>query len=651
MSNENNKMQVDIENLIKQNVNDLYSIKELYRKLKEVDEKISQIKYNDSTLANKLKKEYEKLKKIILDENAQAKLANDIETINLQLETITIIAPKTDNIVELQNFINSLTNNITLRFPKYEYNLGNVLLFKNKDKLKIDFGDSKFIMNKHGYGCIELDNCTNIDIKNGYLKGSGNFPTNTIDSEGTLHNEKTDSTIGWGSYRNGNKKTTAYNNGYLYNCGIGLLIRNGCKNINIENLESEKFNYSGISIGFSENANRNKNITIKNCKCHDNFDNGFNIQSVDGCSLLNCEAYNNGHPDATMNDVLINPGYGFTCRLSTSEISVANDVIIENCKAYNNKRKGIDAHSGKNIKFNNNYIDNCLVSGIAIVDSSGGIFENYKITNNIVKICGIIHNKPGVTTGGIVISADTFGEIKSNNLDNCSTLISNNGSWTCCCSVLKGDVIIKDNVFNNCGEKNCLVVNGNSCNVDNNTIINNTRTEDEEYIFRVLSPVGNITNNTLKINGNGMFLKDIKGEYVNNIIETTGTKTFTQNINLINRSNITLTNNLGYNETFTNCFRLIIASGTPKITDYSNIVNNFESHDNGIKINFKKSIQPIGSFYMPLNSVTNNNVQNIYQYGLTADYLTIGLGSTLVDVGQSYDKAKDISIMVFIISR
>ena len=85
MPKENNKMQVDIDNLFKQNVNDLSSIKELYRKLKEVEEKITQIKYIDSNLVNKLKKEYENLKKIILDENIQAKLTNDIETINVKL--------------------------------------------------------------------------------------------------------------------------------------------------------------------------------------------------------------------------------------------------------------------------------------------------------------------------------------------------------------------------------------------------------------------------------------------------------------------------------------------------------------------------------------------------------------------------------------
>ena len=111
MNNENNKMQVDIENLFKQNVNDLSAIKELYRKLKEVEEKISQIKYIDSSLANKLKKEYEKLKRIILDENIQAKLANDIETINEKLTNdIKTTNEKLTNDIETIN--EKLTNDI-----------------------------------------------------------------------------------------------------------------------------------------------------------------------------------------------------------------------------------------------------------------------------------------------------------------------------------------------------------------------------------------------------------------------------------------------------------------------------------------------------------------------------------------------------------
>ena len=88
MSNENYKMQVDIENLFKQNENDLSAIKELYRKFKEVEEKISQIKYIDSTLAKILKKDYEKLKKIILDENIQVQLTNEINDIKSRLENL-----------------------------------------------------------------------------------------------------------------------------------------------------------------------------------------------------------------------------------------------------------------------------------------------------------------------------------------------------------------------------------------------------------------------------------------------------------------------------------------------------------------------------------------------------------------------------------
>ena len=53
-----NSQQVDIDNLFKQNELDLCSIKELYRKLKEIEKKITQIKYTDNALTDKLKKDY-----------------------------------------------------------------------------------------------------------------------------------------------------------------------------------------------------------------------------------------------------------------------------------------------------------------------------------------------------------------------------------------------------------------------------------------------------------------------------------------------------------------------------------------------------------------------------------------------------------------
>ena len=97
-----NKHEVDIDTLFKQNELDLSSIKELYRKLKEIEEKIAQIKNIDSKIADKLKKDYEKLKRIILDENIQAKLTDDINKINSQLNnTINEINSQLNTINEI----------------------------------------------------------------------------------------------------------------------------------------------------------------------------------------------------------------------------------------------------------------------------------------------------------------------------------------------------------------------------------------------------------------------------------------------------------------------------------------------------------------------------------------------------------------------
>ena len=88
MSYDINSQQVDIDNLFKQNELDLCNIKELYRKLKELEQKIIQIKYIDTALADKLKKDYEKLKKVVIDENIQVQLTNDINDIKSRLENL-----------------------------------------------------------------------------------------------------------------------------------------------------------------------------------------------------------------------------------------------------------------------------------------------------------------------------------------------------------------------------------------------------------------------------------------------------------------------------------------------------------------------------------------------------------------------------------
>ena len=67
MSYDINSQQVDIDNLFKQNENDLVSIKELYRKIEELEKKIDQINYINTKLVDMLKKDYEKFKSEILN--------------------------------------------------------------------------------------------------------------------------------------------------------------------------------------------------------------------------------------------------------------------------------------------------------------------------------------------------------------------------------------------------------------------------------------------------------------------------------------------------------------------------------------------------------------------------------------------------------
>ena len=62
MSIDINKHEVEIDTLFKQNELDLCSIKEIYRKIEELENKIEQINYINTKLVDKIKKDYEKFK-------------------------------------------------------------------------------------------------------------------------------------------------------------------------------------------------------------------------------------------------------------------------------------------------------------------------------------------------------------------------------------------------------------------------------------------------------------------------------------------------------------------------------------------------------------------------------------------------------------
>ena len=122
MSKENNKIdinkhEIDIDTLKKQNVNDLLSIKELYNRIEELGEKITQINYINNTLIKKIKKEYESL----LEKNTGT---GNTGTVN----NIITVGKTGCDFTEIQLAINSITDDsptnryLILVFPgKYDY--------------------------------------------------------------------------------------------------------------------------------------------------------------------------------------------------------------------------------------------------------------------------------------------------------------------------------------------------------------------------------------------------------------------------------------------------------------------------------------------------------------------------------------------------
>ena len=182
MSVDINKHEVDIDNLFKQNELDLSSIKELYRKLKELEKKISQIKYIDTSLADKLKKDYEKLKRIILDENIQVQLNNSIDALNTQLDTIenniNKICYTIDTSITLNNSLNTLINNIEggkIVIPSGDYILDGQITI-NKSNIELEFlKGSKIIVNYNNKNVLTiLPSLENIKISGFNVTGNAN---------------------------------------------------------------------------------------------------------------------------------------------------------------------------------------------------------------------------------------------------------------------------------------------------------------------------------------------------------------------------------------------------------------------------------------------------------------------------------------------
>lgn len=199
-----NKHEVDIKNLSKQNELDLNNIKELYKRIEKLGEKITQIKYIDTALADRLKKEYESLKRFILDENIQLQLSNKINEIKTEL---------INDINEIKTEINNNIDEINLQL-KRKANLDSIFTMANMGQ------DVKESMTNGSVAVVGEDTILSVNIVNNQVTPPKTSFFN-INEEGNLI-DRNNLTKGY-YYKNNGEKTIDDN---AYTTGL-IEIKNG----------------------------------------------------------------------------------------------------------------------------------------------------------------------------------------------------------------------------------------------------------------------------------------------------------------------------------------------------------------------------------------------------------------------------------------
>ncbi|MEE0025938.1 hypothetical protein [Methanobrevibacter sp.] len=414
MAKENNKIQVDIDNLKKQNVNDLSAIKELYRKLKEMEEKISQNKYIDNTLTKKLKKEYEKLKKIILDENIQVKLTNDIETINSKMEDIETINSKMEDIeTKIENYkvINVLEHGVIANNINIDNTVKiNEIIANVGDRVKLYFPKGTYYFQ------------TPLKIKNVDIEGDG-FITKFV-----YVNSSVSTFIEFGGNKNTIKKLKLVNNTKNFDLlQKGLVL--GEMNNNGQYVYSNRLKAEYIEI-----ENFHTSLSVEACYVVD-LDNIYTYKDMFGFTV-NKETYKQSNAGSLIcttilaNHLYCNGTGGAYTQPTNSigwEFYETSDITLNNCISEMYERS-FKLENINNIQMFAPYFENTVASSICN-NITGSLFILNPYINNVINndsdISFMNFNATTRLTwiGGRVLTSKTIGLINKTN-DSSVTLIN-----------------------------------------------------------------------------------------------------------------------------------------------------------------------------------------------------------------------------------
>lgn len=430
-------------------------------------------------------------------------------------------------------------------------------LLINKEK-NIYGNGAILLVENHGQGILEVNNCSNVNIQDLILVSQGD----QLPLDGTTGlGEKGNSSAGydteniWGINFNNSYNTSnltlhgnegnpwgTFNDGYIGNAACGILIRNTAHNITISNCEIYGFNYAGICIGTHTEATNEidecYDINILNNNIHDIYDGGIVSISGKNININNNNVHDIGHVNAIKTDTNQNPGYGISIKGSDNETSqcIITNNIINNCV-----RKGVDLHGGNKVIIDNNIINNCMVSGI---------FAQTQYVSNKSNIINVANNQ-------VNNSSYATGQLNPIHIE--GVINADNEDKT------EKEVIVSNNNINNCGGVRAFidVVTGKNVIITGN-MINGKTSETTNYApfgillglgGRQLSNNGIISNNLINVDNSintGIIVNNINECIVaNNLIKCgsdTETTHYMSNSKVVCYGNYNTNDKLNYSQ-------------------------------------------------------------------------------------------------------
>lgn len=671
----------DIEDLKNQNKFYFENAKEVNRLINNLETEIKNARNFNNSINYKIKYDYEKLKRIILDENISITLKeeiknnlkytneklskkldnaefenyknnneNDKKSINEQLEHITnkakiIVTPemfgaKGDNIsddyIPLLNMFN-YKDNVVINFPKNKtYRVSRGILIKKSgltvygNNSTIKFTDNCSVLQEIYNGTsttvestlLYFDNYDNIAFYNLNLDGNADNVTFT-------HNEQT--------YYGYQQDIGIEGMPSRYICTFGIH-GSGCNNIILENC-SIKHIGAPVTLGGVWGSNDiKKNIVIKNVEIEDCFRDGIVLSDCEDFIIENAkitngqrkgiQCYRNVHNGKIINPIIINDEnqirkwYPTWSLVNTDAeligIGIQNPGYTDVCTNIEIINPYIDVYKiGLTIR---NYSENITVNRGYIKSRNGSSFNHSGVIDLILR---------DLTFVGLTCIANDYNATHSNvNKTSSINIIEN--------VILQGNVGLYYKVYDTCSLESINVL-ANNLTLNVTTKVNVASTTKSNIINITSNSLPNQTLNGANIINPYEFL-NIKNTYTTKIAYKSNTnkeyiKFFTFKINKLNKCmaiNGTLNKLSGNN---VSCF------------DFKTMIrSNWESLSNGITTEIRLlnaiATSKTGVGYLTLyDDATDSITVDFY-------FISSSTGTYMIDFQiNDYEKAYDYEFM------